>query len=1253
LPSNSPAITEAQVKPQTLTGVNNHGLFSNHYLETQTPKTPEWNEDEKAQIVFNEISKHYHQNHRAVAAYKESQLEDNFIKPVLKALGHFFGIQGKVADNARVPDYAFFSNDDSRDEAYQLQGTQDFYLKAIAVGDAKAWNISLDKSQTSGKGFWDKQNPSYQIDTYLRDTPPVWGLLTNGRLWRLYHESTSYKLDVYYEVDLESILKSGDLEAFKYFYLFFRFEAFPKFPGDSFLDRTREGSQAYAKEVGEELQDNVYKAMQKLAEGFFADPSNGLTRSGEDLKAVQDNSMLLLYRLLFISYAESRGLLDTSNRYYHDMSLQEMKKEIATRIDTGGFLAPFSYAYWGKLNNLFDLINEGSESDRWRIDRNVFYIPAYNGGLFDPAKNTFLTTKHVSDPYLAEALDLLARSEKAMVDYSSLDIKHLGSIYEGLLEYKLTPDLNLLTDRGERKATGSFYTPDPEVKHIVESTIGPVLAQKREEWAQLLDRRKFADYILSIKVLDLSMGSGHFLVEAVDYLARALVEAWATARIEDAKTKDIAEHDIQWARREVVRKCIYGVDLNPMAVELAKLALWLTTAAANKPLSFLDHHLRCGNSLLGTDLDSLVILPSTGTDQGSLSAFFTAQRKKLIDDLLRKYGEIDSIPDDSLKAVKEKGRQFKALMEDERSQRIREVANVKLSTYFGNIVNDEDYEWMCNGIDPGLSPGWGGVRDLEWFRKAQQIAQKQRFFHWELEFPEVFMQGGFNVVVGNPPYVRQESLGEIKTYFSAHYQVYHGTADLYVYFIEQSHKLLCSGGFFGTIVSNKWMSASYGAALRRFIAEKTTIQQIVDFGELPVFNDASTFPAIIIIKNVSTNEQKFIYALIKTLRFKSIKDEVIKIGLQMDSQAVSGDIWTLTSRDKIIIIEKMKHIGSTLDEYVNAKIFRGVLTGLNEAFIIDSGTRDRLIKEDPKSEELIKPFLMGRDIDRYYPPQSKNYLIFARRGVKIDNYPAIKQHLLSYKIQLMPKPRNWTGPGKWGGRKPGNYQWYEIQDTIDYYTEFEKPKIIYPDISIKPKFTLDENGVYTINTVYFIPAKDLYLLGILNSSTMWTYLKYTCTVIGDADERGRLRLFYAFIKNIPIPNSDKAHHDRMVSLVEQMLGLYKQRGSEAQNFLRWLEGEIGVKVQDLNVASKLQEYYGVDFSGFHDLLIKNKRKLKAGYNPRGRENKELLEEEFNRSADKIRQINVMIDETDRQIDALVYELYGLTEEEIKIVEESR
>ncbi|MGV8127272.1 MAG: Eco57I restriction-modification methylase domain-containing protein [Methanothrix sp.] len=1072
---------------------NNRGLFSNHYLTTQIPKTPEWKDDENLQIVFDEINKHYQKNQKSLATYKEVQLEDNFIRPVLRALGHFFGIQGKVADNARVPDYGFFSTDGDREEAYQLQGTQDFYLKAIAVGDAKAWNVSLDKSQISGKGMWDKQNPSYQIDTYLRDTPPVWGLLTNGKLWRLYHESTSNKLDVYYEVDLESLLKSGDMEAFKYFYLFFRFEAFPKFPGDSFLDRTREGSQAYAREIGEELKDNIYRAMQKLAEGFFADPTNGLTRSDEDLKAVQDNSMLLLYRILFISYAESRGLLDTGNRYYHGMSLQEMKKEIATKLDAGDFLAPFSYAYWGKLNSLFDLINEGSESERWKVERKVFYIPAYNGGLFDPAKNTFLTTKHVSDPYLSKALDLLARSEKAMVDYSSLDIKHLGSIYEGLLEYTLTPDLNLLTDRGERKLTGSFYTPDPEVKYIVESTIGPVLAQKKGEWFRA-GSGKFADYILSIKVLDLSMGSGHFLVEAVDYLARALVEAWATARKEDAKNKEIAEHDIQWARREVVRKCIYGVDLNPMAVELAKLALWLTTAAANKPQSFLDHHLRCGNSLVGIDLDSLIVLPTPGKAQASLAAFFAAQRKKVIDDLLRKYSEIDSIPDDSLKAVKEKERQFKALMEEERSQRIREVANVKLSTYFGNIVTDEDYDWMCNGIDPGLSPGWGGVRDLDWFKKAQQIAQELRFFHWELEFPEVFILGGFDVVVGNPPYVRQESLGEIKIYLSTHYQVYQGTADLYAYFIEKGISLLSDGGFFSYIVANKWMRANYGMPLRRWLKGQH-IERIIDFGDLPVFQEATTYPCIILISK-RPPDSSFNATQVKTLLFTNLIKYVNENSYTVDQTRLKDEGWSLADRYAQDLLDKLQKRSISLGEYVSGKIYYGIKTGLTEAFVIDTETRKRLITEDPKSSGVIKLFLAGRDVKRYQPPESDNYIITFPKGWTREmsggtgdafswfkeNYPAVFKHLEPF----AEKAKKRCDQGEY---------WWELR-ACDYYSEFEKSKIIFPDISLRGAFTLDEVG--------------------------------------------------------------------------------------------------GV-------------YYGMDFSGFHDLLIKNKRKLKAGYNSRGRENKELSE----------------------------------------------
>ena len=1234
---------------------NNRSLFSNHYIETYVPKTPEWKEDERAQIAFNEISKVYQQNQRAMAAYKEAQLEDNFIRPVLKVLGHFFGIQGKVADNARVPDYAFFPSQDSLDEAYQLQGTQDFYLNAIAVGDAKAWDISLDKSQTSGKGMWDKQNPSYQIDTYLRDTPPVWGLLTNGRQWRLYHESTSNKLDVYYEVDLESLLKSGDLEAFKYFYLFFRFEAFPKFPGDSFLDRTREGSQAYTKEIGEELEENVYKAMQKLAEGFFADPTNGLNRSEEDLKLVQDNSMRLLYRILFISFAESRRLLDTSNRYYHGMSLQETKKEIATKIDAGDFLAPFSYAYWEKLNNLFDLINEGSESDRWRIDRKVFYIPAYNGGLFDPVQNTFLTTKHVSDPYLAEALDFLARSDKAMVDYSSLDIKHLGSIYEGLLEYKLAPDLSLLTDKGERRATGSFYTPDPEVKHIVESTLGPVLAQKKKEWAQLLDRRKFADYILSIKVLDLAMGSGHFLVEAVDYLARALVEAWATARKEDAQTKEIAEHDIQWARREVIRKCIYGVDLNPMAVELAKLALWLTTAAANKPLSFLDHHLRCGNSLVGVSLDSLVTLPTSGEGQGSLPAFFIDQRKKLIDDLLRKYDKIDSTPDDSLKAVKDKEKQFKALMVDESSQRIREVANVKLSTYFGNTVKDDDYEWMCNGINPELSPGWSGVRDLEWFKKAQQIAQEQRFFHWELEFPEAFMQGGFDVIIGNPPYVRQEGLGEIKDYLETHFKVYQGTADLYTYFIERGLQLLRNYGLISYIVSNKWMRADYGKPLRQLLKEQC-VEEIIDFCKLLVFKGVMVHTCIL----KASKRLPAAYFLVTKVQVPQNALDSISLSRYAKENTYSvsytglqDDGWSLADNRAQDLLDKLQNKGKPLKDYLRKSVYRGLVTGLGDAFVIDEENKEKLIAEDPKSNEVIKPFIGGRGIFRYQPPKNDKYIIAmpkgwtnSQRDGTLDafswlqkSHPAIARHLVPF-AEMAEKRYD-----------QGDY-WWELR-ACDYYAEFEKPKIMYQKFQGEPTFTFDVSGMYANSAIWIIPSADKLLLGILNSKLGWFFISNYCTKIQIG-----YQLIFKYLGKIPLPIVDsdpqsKALQDEISSLVEQILNLNKQKQSEVQGFLKWLEGEIGAKIMDLTGTSKLHEYYNLDFSGFHALLAKNKRKLKEGYDPKRRGPEEILEAEFNDSVAKIKVLTAKEEETDRQIDALVYKLYGLTEEEIKIVEGKR
>ncbi|MFA7357652.1 MAG: DNA methyltransferase, partial [Methanothrix sp.] len=673
---------------------NNHNLFSNYYLDERVKQNDEWREDEGLGEAFREIKKLFQKRIKIFQNCSEAMLEDSLIRPIFRILDHHFGIQESVYKGAYRPDYSFFADLDSLAEAYDRRESDDFYLRAVAIGDAKAWNVSLDKTQKRVGGF-NIQNPSYQIDIYLRNTPPEWAILTNGGRWRLYHQDTSYRLDSYYEIDLLNLIERGSPEEFKYFYLFFRREAFlPGRDGRSFLDRVKEGSVAYTRKVGDDLQENIYRAMKVLAEGFLQSRSKGLdpAESSRLIEEVRENSLRLLYRLLFIFYAESRDLLDVKNDHYRQLSLQRLKMEVAEKLDGRELLIPISTAFWDRLSNLFRLINDGSEE--FGIPRSEFYIPPYNGGLFDPAKNPFFTENRVGDRFVAEAVDLLARSDdgrkKVFVDYSSLEIRHLGSIYEGLLEYRLrvaeeemvavsekgaerwlpamevginakkasdqvsAGGVYLVTDKGERKATGSYYTPDSLVKHLVESAIDPLIKPKIEE-CMMNSGEEFVDYILSLKVIDPSMGSGHFLVEATDHLARYLIQAKMTAAPEE-EDEEVAEHDIQWARREVVRNCIYGVDLNPMAVELAKLSLWLNTVASNKPLSFLDHHLKCGNSLIGAELGpemkGILLLPAARgrggrraggagrNGQKEKNGSDAAQSARWMQFVLRRHGEI-------------------------------------------------------------------------------------------------------------------------------------------------------------------------------------------------------------------------------------------------------------------------------------------------------------------------------------------------------------------------------------------------------------------------------------------------------------------------------------------------------------------------------------------------------------------------------------------------------------------------------------
>ena len=230
--------------------------------------------------------------------------------------------------------------------------------------------------------------------------------------------------------------------------------------------------------------------------------------------------------------------------------------------------------------------------------------------------------------------------------------------------------------------------------------------------------------------------------------------------------------------------------------------------------------------------------------------------------------------------------------------------------------------------------------------------------------------------------------------------------------------------------------------------------------------------------------------------------------------------------------------GKPLDEYVNKKIYRGVLTGLNEAFVIDKATKDRLITEDPNSAEIIKPFLAGRDIKRYQKPHSEKFLIFAKRGVEIKNYTSVLKHLENYKTQLTPKPKDWKGT-EWKGRKPGSYKWYEIQDAIDYAKEFEEPKIIIPAIANSASYTFDNELHYSNDKTSIIPVYDLYLLGLLNSKLLDYFIKS----IASTKQGGYYEYKPMYLAKIPIKiinqadDTDVRLRRNIEQFVEQVLGL--------------------------------------------------------------------------------------------------------------------
>ena len=1025
---------------------NNRALFYDYYLNERLPELAEWKErpEEAYHILRELLPKMRHQTN--------TDEDGATFHPPMESALDALGFKLVKAAGGGDPDYRLYAPDNPE--------------KPVAVCLAYAWNRYLDGRDEARDAQAPDENPGARVVTVLESGEAPWAIVTNGKLWRLYSARTHSRSTNYYEIDLDETLAMADPnESFRYFWLFFRLNAFVtrEIQRDgqarelSFLGRLLDESESYAKGLGERLKERVFEQVfPHFATGFIehlkgqvglAGPhQTSLLAISEQLslkrepdeafrRQVFNGTLTLLYRLLFLMYAESRDLLPVKEvRGYWERSLTKLKADIAEKAGPIGDAVPdqMHKAYrasadatelYDRLLDLFSVIDLGSRE---------LNLPLYNGGLFitkpDPADRTqehetarFLTSHKIPDRYLALGLDMLARDlddkrqDLVFIDYKSLGVRQLGSIYEGLLEFKVRiaqekmavvkgkkteevipyqeagkskkrvltlgrgrnalervyqpGDVYLENDRRERKASGSYYTPDHIVKYIVENTVGPVLAERfaklrpkfreaqqayreAEERAEGLRKQRMkpddpakvantyaglVDDLFDLKVLDPAMGSGHFLVEAVDFICdRILGERegflrafpWnpVTKFLQDTRESIITEMerqgvavdtgrltDINLLKRHVLKRCAYGVDLNPMAVELAKVSLWLDCFTIGAPLSFLDHHLKCGNSLIGTTVQEIEAELAKQT-KGHAGTLFGGPFQGLLS-ATASIEELRRIPDAT---VKQAERSHSLYADFESAQAPYKAAlDIWVSEHFGNKRAKEFLTLAGADLVEQISSGGRG-QPPEYRRaiaQGSEVGAEKRFFHWDPEFPEAFVDlgrstwkrkddQGFDAVVGNPPYdeLSEHASGRVlleKDFFKErplYADAAGGRLNVFRPFILRSESLLVTRGFHSFIVPMALLGDSFTARLRKRLLNSGKLRSVVAFPQKDdplnrIFVEAKLSTCIYILENQQDLDSNIIVEVYPGKSFDHSPKRCV-VGLS-DIKSLDEDNWPI------------------------------------------------------------------------------------------------------------------------------------------------------------------------------------------------------------------------------------------------------------------------------------------------------------------------------------------------------------------------
>lgn len=795
--------------------------------------------------------------------------------------------------------------------------------------------------------------------------------------------------------------------------------------------------------------------------------------------------------------------------------------------------------------------------------------------------------------------------------------------------------LGLIFEKINGYKDGSFFTPGFITMYMCRETIRRAVAQKFAELEQQdiatfedvkvycrrhyrpEDVARFNSHINSLRICDPAVGSGHFLVSALNeliaikselgilYDAEGMPLGYDVAVDNDElvitsqrtnlpfeyllgadgrppRAAQLVQAALFEEKHRIIESCLFGVDINPKSVLICRLRLWIellknayyivdgASATELQTLPNIDINIKCGNSLISRfalDADLKQALKKSAGKwtiddyRIAVSTYRNAENKeqkwameRLINDIKTNFRSEIANNDPMLKRLSLLRGELFALSNQtslfEQSKKEKDEWNKKVARLAADTSKLETE-----------------IEDV----KSNKIYDNA--FEWRFEFPEVLDDNGafigFDVVVGNPPYIRQEEFSPIKNYLQSHFTTYAGTADLYVYFVERAMQVARQNGHFAYILPNKWMKAGYGAALRKWV-DAYTIDSIIDFGDLPVFEEATTYPCVWQMQKKDAQTKSFTSANVTTLNYPTgIHDYLRSVRFTVNQQLLSDSGWTLVSDRTQHLLTKIKTAGIPLGEYVDGKIYYGIKTGLNEAFVIDGATREQLIAEHASSAELIKPFLAGRDIKRYQQPQSDSYLILIPKGFTIKtnkynnivneprphygdmpydpawdwfraNYPAIARHLLPHKQKAEARSDK------------GDF-WWELR-ACDYYGEFEKEKIIIPAIANKANYCFDTNGNFSNDKTAIIPLNDLSLLALLNSKLLDFLLK----MIASTKNGGYFEYKPVYVSQLPIAPIDPATNLRLQEKVKIIMSLRKDNADTTA-----LEAEIDQLVYQL------------------------------------------------------------------------------------------